>query len=284
MTVEELVRKTSDVLIDKGYVHGEREANFIICSVVKEDSAWLISNAEDSIDDETVGRVNQLTKIRLKGCPLAYILKEQPFLGWRFIADKRGLIPRPETEYLVEKLVKEIKEFSLQEGRFLEIGTGSGPISICLKKYFPYSQVTATDISEDALELAQENAKNLEVDIDFLEGNLFDPVKKQKYQLVVANLPYVPTGKLSFISSQILDWEPMMAIEAGKDGLKYIAPFIKKLSEYLSPTGIAAIEMWHTHGPDIVELAKKFLPSHEVVIEKDLASYDRYALFLPLKT
>ena len=283
MTVEELVGKTSDNLRDKGYVHGEREANFIICSVVKEDSAWLISNAEDNIDDETVEKVDQLTKIRLKGCPLAYILGEQPFLGWRFIADKRGLIPRPETEYLVEKLVKEIKRFSLQEGKFLEIGTGSGPISICLKKYFPHSQVTATDISEDALELAQENAKNLEVDINFLEGSLFEPVKKQKNQLVVANLPYIPTEKLSFISNQILNWEPVVAIEAGKDGLKYIAPFMKKLSGYLSPTGVGAIEMWHTHGPDIIELARKFLPSHEVIIEKDLAGHDRYALFLPLK-
>lgn len=284
MTIEELVRKTTDTLIDKGYVHGEREANFIISSVIKQDSAWLISSAEDDIDDGTVEKVDGLTNQRIKGCPLAYILGEQPFLGWKFIADKRGLIPRPETEYLVEKLTKEIKEFSLQEGDFLEIGTGSGPISIALKKFFPSSNITATDISHDAVELAEENAKNLEVDVDFVEGDLFEPVKKQKYQLIVANLPYVPTDKLSFVSDQILDWEPMIAIEAGNDGLQYITPFMEKLSGYLDKIGIGAIEMWHTHGPAVVGLAKKYLPNHEVVIEKDLAGHDRYAIFLPLKT
>lgn len=284
MTIEELVRKTSDTLIDKGYVHGEREANFIISNVVKQDSAWLISCAEDNIDDRVVETVEKLTQKRLSGCPLAYILGEQPFLGWKFIADKRGLIPRPETEYLVEKLIKEINNFSLPEGKFLEIGTGSGPISICLKKYFPHSEITATDISDEALELAEENAKNLETDINFLEGNLFEPVKKQKYQLVVANLPYVPSEKLSFVSEQILDWEPMVAIKAGADGLKYITPFMEKIPDYLSQTGIAAIEMWHTHGIAVKELAKKHLPNHETVIEKDLANFDRYALFLPLKT
>lgn len=283
MTIEELVRKTTDTLIDNGYNYGEREANYIISSVIKQDSAWLISHTEDDIDDETVEKVEKLTEKRVKGCPLAYILGEQPFLGWKFIADRRCLIPRPETEYLVEKLVKEIKEFSLQKGKFLEIGTGSGPIAISLKKYFPYSIITATDISDEALELAQENAKNLEVDVEFVEGNLFKPVKKQMNQLVVANLPYVPTEKLSFVSKQILNWEPLVAIEAGDDGLKYIDPFIKKLPEYLDKTGIAAIEMWHTHGPAVVKLAKKYLPSHEVIVEKDLAGHDRYAIFLPLK-
>ncbi|MEX0594505.1 MAG: peptide chain release factor N(5)-glutamine methyltransferase [Patescibacteria group bacterium] len=281
-TIETLVRDTTDTLKDNGYVHGEREASFMVSKAIGQDSAWIISHFENIADPEKVVEVEKMVSQRLKGCPLAYILGEQPFLGWKFVADKRGLIPRPETELLVEILVKTIKEFKLEDKKFLEIGTGSGPIAISLKKFFPGAAVTATDISDEALELAEENAKNIQADIDFVEGNLFEPVSGQKFDLIVANLPYVPTERLSFVSDQILDWEPMIAVEAGEDGLKYIAPFIAELSNHLETGAIAAIEMWHDHGDAVKKLSQEHLPNYEVVVEKDLAGFDRYAIFLPL--
>jgi len=282
MSIEELVKQSSDQLRQAGFVHAEKEIGFILGKVFDQDSAWLISHSEDEADPDRVEQAQKLISQRLRGCPLAYILGEQPFLGWMFIADKRALIPRPETEYFVELISKQIKEFSKVDQKFLEIGTGAGPIAISLKKYFPAAEVKATDISEEAIELAEENAKRLQVDVEFLEGNLFEPVNNTQFDLVVANLPYVPTERLAFVSDQILDWEPMVAIEAGQDGLKYIEPFIKELPNHLNKDGIAAIEMWHDHGDAVRALAKEYLPQYETVVEKDLAGFDRYAFFLPL--
>lgn len=282
MTIEDLFKDSSEKLREAGFIHAEKEVGFILSKVFAEDSAWFLSHGEDEADADKVEITEDLIKKRLQGCPLAYLLGEQPFLGWKFIADKRGLIPRPETELLVELLSKQIREFSLQDKKFLEIGAGSGPIAISLKMFFPDADVTATDVSAEAIDLAEENAKNIGADVEFLEGNLFEPVKAGKYDVIVANLPYVPTERLEFVSDQILDWEPMVAIEAGSDGLKYIEPFMAKLPEYLAKDGIAAIEMWHDHTEPVREFAKRFLPNHEVVIEKDLAGYDRYAFFLPL--
>lgn len=283
MTVEDLLRDAASTLRDNGYIHGEREANFMLGKILGKDSAWLTTHPEEEAP-AAVGEVLQnMVDKRLQGCPLGYILGEQPFMGLKMRSDKRGLIPRPETEYLVELTARRIKEFGLQDKKFLEIGTGSGPIAIMLKKLFPEADITATDISADALELAEENATAHEVDIDFIESDLFSAVPNKKYDVVIANLPYVPSERLAFVSDQILDWEPMIAIEAGSDGLKYIAPFMEQLEKRLSPTGIAAIEFWHTHGEPVKELAKKNLPDHEVIVEKDLAGFDRYALLLPLK-
>ncbi len=283
MTVEDLLRDATDQLRDNGYIHGERETGFMLGKILHQDSAWLNTHPEEEVPPAVGVALEKMVAKRLQGCPLGYILEEQPFMGLKLRSDKRGLIPRPETEFLVELVNKQIKDFHLQEKHFLEIGTGSGPIAISLKKFFPDATVTATDISADALELAEENANTHGVDIEFIESNLFEKVPKNQYDLVIANLPYVPTERLAFITDQILDWEPMVAIEAGIDGLKYITPFIEQLSDYLAPDGIAAIEMWHTHGEPVKALANQFLPSHEVVIEKDLAGYDRYAFFLPLK-
>ncbi|MEX1052028.1 MAG: peptide chain release factor N(5)-glutamine methyltransferase [Patescibacteria group bacterium] len=283
MTIEDLLSSASNQLRDQGYLHGEREAGFMLGKILQKDSAWLNTHPEETIAPAVADQLQKMVNERLRGCPLGYILGEQPFMGLKLRSDKRGLIPRPETEFLVELSIKHIKEFGLQEKKFLEIGTGSGPIAISLKKFFPTAAVTATDISDDALELAEENATTHEVDVEFIESDLFTDVPKQKYDFIIANLPYVPTERLAFITDQILDWEPMIAIEAGSDGLKYITPFIEQLGRHLSPTGLAAIEFWHTHGQPVKELAKKHLPNHELIVEKDLAGFDRYAFFLPLK-
>lgn len=283
MTVEDLLRDATSELQSNGYVHGERETSFMLGKILHQDSAWLNTHPEEEVPAAVGTALQKMVAKRLQGCPLGYILEEQPFMGLKLRSDKRGLIPRPETEYLVEMVNKHIKDFHLQEKSFLEVGTGSGPIAISLKKLFPEATVTATDVSADALELAEENATLHGVDIDFIESDLFRNVPKKKYDLVIANLPYVPTERLAFITDQILDWEPMVAIEAGSDGLKYITPFIEKLDGFLGKNGIAAIEMWHTHGEPVRKLAKQYLPKHEVLIEKDLAGFDRYAIFLPLK-
>lgn len=278
MTIEQLVKDAADQLIDAGYVHGEREADIFLADLLDKDTAWLLSNYEKPLEDATVERMQERVAERLKGQPLAYIIGHQQFLGWNFLSDNRALIPRPETEQLTELVMREIRRRNLKNGRFLEIGTGAGPIAISLKKHFPEAHVTATDISDEALSLAEENAKRLAVEIDFIESDLFENVPKEKFDVIVANLPYVPSPKLNFVSDQILDFEPMIAIDAGDDGLKYITPLLEQIKPFLANDSIVALEFWHTHGDDVKDLVEKYLPDHTVTVEKDLAGFDRFAI------
>lgn len=277
MTVEELVKSAGGQLQDAGYIHGDREAGIFLSEILHIDTNTLYNRYEDEVDPAAEEQLAEAVGQRLKGAPVAYVVGNQVFMGWKLLSDKRGLIPRPETEQLCEYLVREIAKHKLQNGHFLEIGTGSGPIAIALKKHFPSAEVLATDISEEALDLAQENAQLLKVDVDFIESDLFTNVPKQKFDVIVANLPYVPTQKLNFVSEQILDWEPMVAIDAGDDGLKYITPFLEQSKEFLAENGIIALEFWHTHGDPVRDLAEKHLPGYEVEIVKDLAGFDRFA-------
>lgn len=281
-SVEQVIKQATKILQDAGYTHGDRESQIFLAEILKIDTNALFSRYEEQVDAGTEEMLQEAVEKRLEGQPVGYVVGNQSFMGWTFISDERALIPRPETEQLVEELVRDIRSAKLQDGNFLEIGTGAGPIAIALKKYFPNSTVTATDISEEALSLAEENAKRLKVDVNFLQSNLFENVDpKKKYDVIVANLPYVPTQKLQFVSDQILDWEPMIAIEAGEDGMLYITPFLEQVGKFLKKDGLVAIEFWHTHGDAVKDLAEKYLPNYEVDVRKDLAGFDRYAFFLP---
>lgn len=281
MTIESLHKTAADQLQDAGYVHGSREAELFISAILSIDSSTLFNRYEDEVDDDAAAELQAAVKKRLQGQPVAYIVGNQPFMNWKLLVDERALIPRPETEQLAENLVREIRARHLEDGHLLEIGTGAGPIAIALKKFFPQSEITATDISEEALDLAAENAKRHEVEIDFQLSDIFSNLEGQKYDVIVANLPYVPTDRLAFVSEQILDFEPIIAIEAGEDGLQYIKPLIEQAAKHLKKNGLIAIEFWHTHGDPVKDLVEQHLPGYEVEILKDLANFDRFALITP---
>lgn len=277
LTLNDLLRNSAESLQAAGYVHAQREAEIILGHLTGLDTAKLFTQGEDLVDQGTAEKVDRAVAQRTQGKPIAYIVGSQSFLGWQFKTDERALIPRPETEQLVEFLVKKIRDKKFESGSALEIGTGSGAISIALKKHFPLMNILATDVSADALELAEDNANSLGVEIDLKESDLFENLKRGKYDVVVANLPYVPTEKLTFVSDEILDWEPMVAIEAGEDGYLYISKLLEQVSHYLQPDGVLALEMWHTHAPLIEESVNNFLKGYKVTIEQDLAGYDRFA-------
>lgn len=277
MTIEEALKTAGGYLKDNGYLHGEREAEIILSEILELDTSSIYSKYEDKLNDELLERFNEAVERRIKGEPIAYIVGNQHFMGWKLNCDSRALIPRPETEQLTEMVVRELRAIRNSNLNILEIGTGSGAMAIALKKYFPAATVTATDISEEALELAQENAQMLKVDINFIQSDLFKEING-KFDCIVANLPYVPTPKLAFVSDQILDFEPMVAIDAGEDGMKYITPFIEEIGKHLEEKAIIGIEFWHTHGDDVRDLVEKHLPNYSVEVHKDLAGFDRFAI------
>lgn len=278
MVLNELLRDSAARLQEAGYIHGQRESEIILGHLTGLDTAKLFTSGEDEVEVRIIDQMNAAIDERIKGRPLAYIIGTQQFLGFQMRVDSRALIPRPETEQLVEFLVKEIRLHKLQSPTILEIGTGAGPIAIALKKYFPASSITATDVSQEALELAEDNARDLGTEIDFIQSDIFDGLKPQPYDVIVANLPYVPEERLAFVSDEILDWEPMIAVEASEDGFAYIRKFIEDIKPFTKDSTIIALEMWHTHGPLIEEALKEQFPSAVVEVKQDLAGFDRFAL------
>lgn len=274
MTISDTRRQQIELLKKAGFVHAEKEVDLILehkLAVTKLDQLkekFSLTTKQSNLLSEAVSR-------RLKGEPLAYILGTQAFRDLTLKVDKRALIPRSETELLVS-LVLENKPQKVT--KIIEIGTGSGAVAISLKKLFPQAEVVATDVSEDALSLAEENAANQNVELTLVKSDLLQAVKKETYDVIVANLPYVPEGQLSFVSDQILDWEPIVAISGGQTGLKLISQFIEQLADYVDRNTVIGLEMWHTHGQEITELLSKSLPQKTSQIYQDLASFERFVI------
>lgn len=212
--------------------------------------------------------------------PRAYIEGSSNFYGFDFKVDSSTLIPRPETEQLVERTVELINKYGFKKMRIADIGTGSGVIAITLKKLVPENEIVATDISSEAIKIASRNAETNKVEIDFRKGSLFSPIDG-RFDLIIANLPYVPAARWRFLESQVRDYEPKTAIIAGRDGLNIIKLFIKDVAKFLNPKSIIALEIDDTHGPRVEKLLKQALPNHDVYIEKDLAGYTRFAFAKP---
>ena len=212
--------------------------------------------------------------------PLAYRTGSANFYGYDFTVNQHTLIPRPETEQLVEKTVELAQRYLTDRPRILDVGTGSGIIAITLKKLLPDSVVEATDISPKALEIATQNAKAHNVDVTFHESNLLDAVSDQ-FDLIIANLPYVPAARWRFLESQVRDFEPRSAIIAGKDGLRLISRLCQEIKPHLRQSGLVALEIDDNHGPRVLNLLQAALPDHVCTIERDLAHRVRFAFAVP---
>lgn len=208
------------------------------------------------------------------GEPVQYIVGDVDFYGNIIKVNKNVLIPRRETEELVEKTMEYIKKlFPNQDINILDIGTGSGCIPITLKKYFPKSNVSAVDISKEALEVAVDNSQINDVNINFIHSNLFENVSG-KYHCIISNPPYIKEDEE--IMDIVKNNEPHLALYAPNNGLFFYEEILKKANQYLEEKFIIAFEIGETQGQDILNIAGKYFPRSKVVLEKDLQHLDRF--------
>lgn len=205
-----------------------------------------------------------------KGEPVQYIVGDVDFYGNIIKVDKRVLIPRRETEELIEKALKHINSSITN---IADLGTGSGCIAITLKKMMPDASIDAVDISSEALDVAKINAKLNKVDINFYLGNMLEPLKG-KYDLIISNPPYIAHDEE--IMDIVKNNEPLNALYADNNGLYYYEEILKNCSNYLCDNYLIAFEIGYNQGEDITFLAHKYLNNVNVVIEKDLQGFDRF--------
>ncbi len=208
------------------------------------------------------------------GEPVQYIVGDVDFYGNIIKVNKNVLIPRRETEELVEKTMEYIKKlFPNQDINILDIGTGSGCIPITLKKYFPKSNVSAVDISKEALDIAVDNSQINNVNINFIHSNLFENVSG-KYHCIISNPPYIKEDEE--IMDIVKNNEPHLALYAPNNGLFFYEEILKKANQYLEEKFIIAFEIGETQGQDILNIAEKCFPTSKAILEKDLQHFDRF--------
>ena len=207
-----------------------------------------------------------------KGYPVQYIVGNVDFFGNIIKVNKNVLIPRFETELLVEKTYNYIKKYFSKKVTILDIGTGSGCIAITLKKMLN-SKVTAVDISKKALEIAKENATQNNVNVDFILSNLFSNIKG-KFDVIISNPPYIAYDEK--IDEKVKNNEPHLALYANNKGLEFYEKILKEAKKYLNEKAIIAFEIGENQGEDISEIAKKYFKEAYITVEKDLPGKDRF--------
>ena len=217
------------------------------------------------------GNIEDAKKQLDSGIPVQYIVGNVNFYGYEFTVNNNVLIPRFETEELVNRTIKYIKKY-INNPKIVDLGTGSGCIAITLSKELNTS-VDAVDISDKALEVAKQNNKNNNSKVEFYEGNMLEPLNK-RYNVIISNPPYI--SKNEEIQDLVKNNEPQLALYADNDGLYYYEEILKNSKDYLEEKSIIAFEIGYKQGNRIKQLAKTYFPNSIIKIEKDLSEKDRF--------
>ena len=226
-----------------------RTAGVLLCHVLGIDRTHLLTRSEDPVAFSDYGTYLQLIERRAAGEPLQYITGHQEFYGLDFAVTPDVLIPRPETEFLVERVLKLAGDPPEASPLIADIGTGSGCIAVTLAAHLPRARVIATDISAAALEVARANARRHRVSdrIEFVEGDALEPLARlgleEAVDVLASNPPYVEAATSQLIQREVIEWEPHTALFAGADGLDFYRRLLPSAARYLKPRGFLVIEI-----------------------------------------
>jgi release factor glutamine methyltransferase len=274
-SVRRVLSWAADDLKRRGNESGRLDAELLLARVLDLTRIGLIMHSERPLSPAELGRFRELFKRRRQGEPVAYLLGEREFFGISLRVDARVLIPRPDTERLVEVALERTRARSMC-GSALDLCTGSGCVAIAFARSRPTWRVTGVDVSPDALEVARDNAlrsgavRNLRL----LSGSLFTPVPGQRFDLVTANPPYIPTGELAELPVDVRGFEPQLALDGGPDGLTLVRRIAEQAHEHLTPGGLLALEICADQGPRALELLVG-LGFRDVALARDLGGRDR---------
>lgn len=269
--VAELVEAITEVL--SAVPDAKREASDLIAALMDEPRHWASLHASDETDEQTWDRAMAAARKRAAGAPLAYAVGRANFRSLTLAVDERVLIPRPETELLVD-LVLERRSM----GVAMDVGTGSGAIAISLAKEGNYERVLATDISEDALEVARANARSARADVQFEQIRLTSCARHPAYDVVVSNPPYIAYSEAADLPADVRNWEPAIALFSGKDGMRATAGIVAQAALVLKQDGLLALEVDARRASLAAEMVASDGRYENVSIELDLTGRERFVL------
>jgi release factor glutamine methyltransferase len=268
-TVRELAGQAADWLAEKGVPSARLDADLMLAHALGLRRLDLYLDLDRPLEPAEVARFRELVRRRGRREPLAYVLGSWSFRGLELTTDARALVPRPETEWLVERALARL---DVGAPRVLDVGTGTGAIAIAIAIELPQAVVTAVDVSPDALALAAQNAATHGVQIDLRQSDLLAAVRDATFELVLANLPYVGVGDP--VDAEVEGFEPALAVYAPDCGRALIERFISEVPSVLAPGGLVALELGAGQAPwALDQLGRAGLEG--AVSEPDLARVER---------
>ncbi|WP_142827127.1 peptide chain release factor N(5)-glutamine methyltransferase [Planococcus soli] len=236
----------------------------------------LIAAMRDEITEQQFENFWINVEQHAKGIPVQHLTGSEEFYGRNFLVNSDVLIPRPETEELIEETLGLIGRYlTKKELSIADIGTGSGVIAITMKCELPSAQITATDISQAALEVAAKNAGLLNAEIDFRLGNLSEPIQDRKWDVILSNPPYIAHAEAPGLSDSVRDFEPHSALFADKEGLDLYEKMAQQLPDLLQKPGIIGFEIGYQQGAAVEKMLRDAFPDALVYSKKDINKNDR---------
>lgn len=255
------------------------DASVLLAHILRRPRSWILAHPDLTLTARQQERLYESLSRLEDGEPLPYVIGHWEFFGMEFDITPDVLIPRPETELLVEKAIAWLQE-SPDRRTAADVGTGSGIIALSIAVHVPKAALLATDISDDALEVARRNARKFAVEdrVEFVHCDLLPDLQEQVSKercldLLCANLPYIPTGTLHRLP--VYGREPTLALDGGPDGLDPIRRLLKLAPDRLAPNGLILLEIESTQGTQVLDLARRVFPEAEIRLHRDLAGKDR---------
>lgn len=276
-TVGEVLQWTQQYLAEKGIDNSRLDAEVLLAYVLKVDRLHLYIDFHKPLQAAELKFYRELIKQRAQRIPVAYLTGNKEFMGISFMVSPSVLIPRPDTEILVEAIMQHVNEQEMPV--ITDVGTGSGAILVSLLKMLPAARGIAIDISPEALAVARENACRQGVDdrVDFELGDLLYPLKTRLVDIIVANPPYIPAQDIAKLAPEVQK-EPILALDGGADGLVCYRKLIEQSLPVLVPGGWLAFEVGIGQAEQVVELMRKTNGFADIEIIKDYAGIDRVVI------
>lgn len=281
--ISEARREASSFLAAAGVQEPDSNAELLIRHVLGLEGAAYLAALRDPFPREKKEAWEEVIRRKAAGEPAQYIIGEQEFYGLTFQVTPAVLIPRPETELLVEAIVQQADRLPAGGALYAaDIGTGSGAIAAALKHLRPSWRVAASDISPDALAVAQGNVRRLGLDVAFKQGNLLEPFAGEPLDIVVSNPPYIPADVIAGLQPEVRDYEPRTALDGGPDGLAPYREMMAQLALLPQPPRVLGFELGMGQAADVAAMLRAAGHWQEIITIPDLAGIDRHLLGLRL--
>ena len=274
MTISDAIKKGMIELKNVNIEEPKLKARLLMQYVLNESRQYVIVNDMEQLDKAKEKQYLEEIKILKKGVPIEHITHQKEFMKMSFFVDKNVLIPRQDTEILVEEVIKIAKKINAR--KVLDLCTGSGAIAVSLAKYLPQAEITAIDISNDALKIAKKNAisNNVQNQITFISSDMFTNLGEEKFDIIVSNPPYIKTNVIKNLDIQVQS-EPYIALDGGKDGLDFYKKIINESYQYLKYSGYLCLEIGFDQKIDVIELIENTERFTGTYSKKDLFDNDR---------
>ncbi len=277
MTVQELWKEGRQELSDSGIQDAELDSRYLLEWALKQSYSFLLLNPDYEADREAVQTYRHGILMRKNHKPLQYITGEQEFMGFSFRVNSHVLIPRQDTEILVETVLKELKKLPREEKkdyRILDMCCGSGCIGLSIWKLLEQKwKVVLSDVSREALAVAKENARRLEAKVEFIESDLFHNIH-ETYHVIVSNPPYIPSRVVDTLMPEVREQEPRLALDGKEDGLYFYRKIVEQVKEHLEDEGCIFFEIGFDQAEDVRQILVD-AGLKQITVIQDLAGLDR---------